>query len=191
MTTQCSLAETIAGAIAIGEADDAERETYRTHLAGCARCVAGLSGERELERIVAAVRQARDDERWEPDVRKALVRRSTPRRAWRLGAAIAAVFIAIAGAFTFGNRGWVAPPHTISEHEARAIAALGTESAPQREGRAESLVVGSATPVTTSFTLSVDRRGTPLRCTITKSSGDRVLDRTVCRAALRVHYQGR
>lgn len=189
MTTQCSVAETIAGAIALGEAGDAEREVYRTHLAGCARCVQELGGERELERVIAVISQARDDERWEPDVRKALVRRGAPRLAWRWGAALAAAFIAIAGAYSLGNRASVAPTRTISEHEARAIAALGTETSPRREGRAESLVVALATPVTTSFTLSVDRRGTPLRCTITKSSGDPMLDRTVCRAALRAHYR--
>jgi hypothetical protein len=189
MSSQCSLAETLAGAIAVGEAGDAERETYRAHLAGCERCLQELGGERDVERVMAAVSQARDDERWEPDVRKALAARRTP-ATWKWGAAAAAVFIAIAGGFLLEKKPQAAPaPPTISAREARAVAALGTESAAPREGRAESLIVGTETPVTSAFALSVDRRGTPLRCTITKSSGDGVLDRAVCRAALRVRYR--
>ncbi|HXO16892.1 MAG TPA: hypothetical protein VN909_01855 [Candidatus Dormibacteraeota bacterium] len=190
--SDCSLAETLAGAIAIGEAGDAERDSYRAHVAGCERCLQEFGGEREMERVMSAVRRARDDERWEPDIRKALVRRAAPRQAWRWGAALAAVVIAIGGAFSLEKRPQVAPPqHTISAGETRAIAAIGTQSAPRREGRAESLVVGSEAPLRTSFTLSMDGRGTPLHCAITKSSGDRALDRAVCAAALHVRYTRR
>ncbi len=187
--SDCSLAETLAGAIAIGEAGDAERDSYRAHVAGCERCLQEFGGEREMERVMSAVLRARDDERWEPDIRKALVRRAAPRQAWRWGAVLAAVVIAIGGAFSFEKRPQAAPPqHTTS---ARDIAAIGTQSAPRREGRAESLVVGSAAPLRTSFTLSFDGRGTPLHCAITKSSGDRALDRAVCTAALHVRYTRR
>lgn len=192
MRDECSSAETLAGAIALGEAGDAERDAYRAHLSACPSCVERLGGEREIERVMALTAQARDDERWEPDVRKALIRGRDSRRAWRWAAAAAAVVIVAGGAFSLKSGGGLAPQQqTISAQESHALAALNTQTGPRREGRAESLVVGSAAPVTTSFTLSVDARGTPLRCTITKSSGDAALDRAVCRAALHVRYTPR
>jgi anti-sigma factor RsiW len=186
----CSAAQSLAGAIALGEATESERDRYRAHLAGCAACVNDLGGERELERVAAVVAQARDDERWEPDIRKALARRPAPRRAWSWAAALAVVLI-VAGGVVAGEKKpqAVAPPHVVSAKDVRALAALDTQTAPHREGRAESLVVGSAVPVTTTFAVSLDRHGTPLRCSITKSSGYSALDRAVCRAALQVHYE--
>jgi hypothetical protein len=189
---ECALAETLAGAIAIGEAGEAERETYRAHLSGCARCLDELGGEREIERVMLVAARARDDERWEPDVRKALVRSRGSGRAWKWGAALAVGVIVVGSAISLERQTQVVPTqHAISAHEARAIASLGTQSAPRREGRAESLVVGSAPPVTTSFSLSVDGSGTPLRCTVTKSSGDPDLDAAVCRAVLHARYKQR
>jgi anti-sigma factor RsiW len=186
----CSTAQALAGAIALGEANDSERDRYRAHLAGCAHCVNELGGERELERVIAVVAQARDDERWEPDIRKALARRHAPRRAWSWAATFAVAVIVVAG-FLAGEKKpqATAPQHTVSAKDVRAIAALDTQTAPRREGRAESLVVGSAVPVTTAFAVSVDQRGIPLRCSITKSSGYSAVDRAVCRAALQVHYR--
>jgi hypothetical protein len=72
----CTRAEGLAGAIAIGEAGEAERDAYRAHLAECARCLHELGGEREIERVMTAVGQARDDECWEPDLRSTLAQRS-------------------------------------------------------------------------------------------------------------------
>lgn len=191
MRADCSAAETLAGAIAIGEASDAERDAYRVHLATCGSCLEEFGGEREIERVMALAVQARDDERWEPDVRKALARHA-PRRGWGWAAAAAAVLVAAVGAFSLQrNAPSAGPSHMIAAHESHALAALNTQSAPRREGQAESLVVGSAAAVTTSFTLNFDERGNPLRCTITKSSGDDSLDRAVCRTALRVRYSPR
>jgi anti-sigma factor RsiW len=185
----CSAAQTLAGAIALGEATDSERDRYRAHLAGCAPCVNELGGERELERTIAVVAQARDDERWEPDIRKALARRRAPRRAWSWAATFAAAVIIVAGVLAGERKPQaVAPPHVVSAKDVRAIAALDTQTAPRREARAESLVVGSAVPLTTAFAVSVDRRGIPLRCSITKSSGYSAVDRAACRAALQQHY---
>jgi hypothetical protein len=78
-------------------------------------------------------------------------------------------------------------PPSISAPEARALAALGTQTAPRREGRAESLAVGS-TPATT-LNLRIDARGIPVRCTIAASSGDRNKDDAMCRAAMQKEYR--
>lgn len=61
--------EAIAGAIALGEASDAERLEYREHLTQCASCLRALGGEHEIERVAAAVGQARDAEIWKPEIR--------------------------------------------------------------------------------------------------------------------------
>lgn len=66
MSRTCDRAEVLAGAIALGEATDAERNEYRAHLSACQRCLTSLSGERELERLSAVVATARDEESWEP-----------------------------------------------------------------------------------------------------------------------------
>jgi hypothetical protein len=186
--TECARAETLAGAIAIGEALESERGEYRAHLAGCSRCVEAFGGEREIERVMSLTARARDDERWEPDLRKALLRRRTPGRAWGWAAA-AAIAIAIGSAFALQKPLTVAErPHVMSQRDASAVASLGTQSGARREGRAESLVVESGAPVTAALRLSVDGRGAALHCTITKSSGDTALDAAVCRAALHQGY---
>jgi TonB family protein len=44
---------------------------------------------------------------------------------------------------------------------------------------------------TTAFEVSVDERGTPVKCTITKTSGYLVLDTAVCKAAMAARYSPR
>jgi hypothetical protein len=184
----CTSAEELAGAIAIGEATDAERDAYRAHLAKCARCLRDLGGEREIERIMSVAARARDEERWEPDLRATFARRRTPRYAWGAVAAVAAAVALFVGVRATERPKPAVPVHaSISAQEAGALAALNTQSMPPREGRAESLVVG-ATTYSTAFEVNVDERGTPLRCAITKSSGDRALDESVCRAAMHQRY---
>jgi TonB family protein len=63
---QCARAEVLAGAIALGEATAAQRDEYRRHIAGCARCLDALGGERQIERVMARVEEARASEVWEP-----------------------------------------------------------------------------------------------------------------------------
>lgn len=58
--------ETIAGAIALGEATDNERTEYREHIATCAQCLNAFSGEREIERVAKTVGAARESEMWDP-----------------------------------------------------------------------------------------------------------------------------
>jgi hypothetical protein len=187
--TDCTLAERLAGAIAAGEAGDGERDAYRFHLASCARCVDELGGEREIERVMSAIAMARDSESWEPDLRSAVAGRRAPRRSWALAGVLVAAAVAVVAFRTTQAPPAVAPPHAvISAQEARALAALDTQTAAHREGRAESLTVGSATTLSTMFQISVDDRGRPVRCTIAQSSGNPVLDRSVCAAAMRAHY---
>ena len=93
MTQNCSRVESLAGAIALGEASEAEREEYRQHIASCAVCLRALGGEREIERVMAAVSKARDAETWEPLPRR-LGERSRG-RFWRTGAAVLATALAV------------------------------------------------------------------------------------------------
>ncbi len=96
MNAECLRAEAIAGSVALGEATDAERETYRRHLAGCRRCVTSLCGEREIERVVRSIWEARESESWEPDLRASLqARTSTRRTAWTFGLAGALAALAV------------------------------------------------------------------------------------------------
>jgi TonB family protein len=96
----------------------------------------------------------------------------------------------------------------------RTVADTGTTNVPQQSQHAESLailpsVVRDVAPVggdhaivprpariayyenaegTTAVDVSVDDRGTPVKCTVTKPSGFVVLDDSVCAAAMRVRY---
>jgi hypothetical protein len=179
----CVGAERLAGTIAVSEATDGERNAYRAHLATCGRCLRDLGGEREIERVMGTIAQARDEERWQPDLR-ALARRSTPARVPAWAAAVAAAILVAAGMQIAEHqlRPATAVP-SISAPEARALAALGTQTMPPREGRAESLAVGAA-----SVNLQIDARGVPVQCTIAASSGSRARDEAICRAAMLRRY---
>lgn len=305
MTKDCARAEVLAGAVALGEATDAERDAYRLHLSGCGRCIAGFGGEREIERVMQTVTLARDAERWEPDIRSAFTARANrKRRFWTLGVStVAAAFVAslavhafvasrivapaplgrdaaaVATAFhvTLERRTGVlpvrsathalpvprlvvvhnvvtlarpvaAPPPAMhvavasarsasgnaqrpagptfvkseqvaalgpSRHDEGTIAAMQTAAtADPAAQRAESIavvptIVHDVMPLggedaivphpsaiaydegaqgTAAFDVNVDERGTPTKCTITKTSGWLVLDVSVCKAAMRARY---
>lgn len=187
-SNDCATIEQLAGAIAIGEAGDAERHAYRKHLAVCTRCLQSFGGEREIERVIAVVSQAREDESWSPDLRHSRARRRASRKIWS-GVAVLCAAIAIVLGVRAVERPTVAVSvrHGISAQEIRALAALDTQAAPRALGRAESLAIGGST-FATVFELSVDAAGRPVHCTIAKSSGDLVLDRSVCRAAMQARY---
>jgi hypothetical protein len=141
----CARAEALAGAIAIGEAGEAERNAYRAHLAQCAQCLRELGGEREIERVMNSVGQARETECWEPDLRSTLARRPTSHRVLAFAGVLAALVVAFFVLRPAPAPRAVAPVHTLSAQETRGLAALGTQTAPAREGRAESRAVGAAT----------------------------------------------
>jgi TonB family protein len=103
----CTQAEVVAGAIALGEAGDAARDWYRRHLSQCRGCVADLAGEREIERTASWVAEARDGESWEPDVRAALRRHSRGTgRSWRFAlSALAGAAVLAAGTYALLDAG--------------------------------------------------------------------------------------
>lgn len=96
MIGECARVEVLAGAIALGEASDAEREQYRLHIAACRRCVNAFGGEREIERTANVVAQARQAETWQPDLRGWMTS-SRKRRAltWRFGLSGIAAAVAV------------------------------------------------------------------------------------------------
>jgi TonB family protein len=101
--------EALAGAIALGEATDADRRTYREHIAHCAQCLSELGGEHELARTSAIVAEARDGEVWNPQLGNVL--RSRSRRlspVVRFAAAFAITFGLAAAALHY----IAAPAHT-------------------------------------------------------------------------------
>ncbi|HET9392717.1 MAG TPA: TonB family protein [Candidatus Rubrimentiphilum sp.] len=94
--------ESLAGAIALGEATDADRRAYREHIASCADCLSELGGEHELARTAAAVGAARDTEVWEPQLGNLFERRSRrPSQVVRFAAAFAVTFAGAATALHF------------------------------------------------------------------------------------------
>lgn len=99
MTGECARAEVLAGAVALGEASDAEREQYRRHIAACRRCVNAFGGEREIERTANVVARARDGETWQPDLRGWMTARGKRRATtWRFGlSGIAAAIVVSLG----------------------------------------------------------------------------------------------
>ncbi len=107
MTNQCSRTEILAGAIALGEATQTEREEYRKHIATCASCLNALGGEREIERVMSTIAHARDSETWEPLPR---VMSGSRAGVWRTGAAVLAAAIAISFGVHAMLAAVVAPP---------------------------------------------------------------------------------
>lgn len=103
----CTQAEVVAGAIALGEAGDAARDWYRRHLSECGRCVGDLAGEREIERTMSLVAAAREGESWEPDVRAALHQRARGKgRSWKFAfSAVAGAAVLAAGAYALFDAG--------------------------------------------------------------------------------------
>ena len=95
MNNQCTRAEVLAGAIALGEATTAERDEYRSHIASCAPCLQSLGGEREIERVMAIVAQAKEVETWEPVPRRLGERSRVRMRVFGTGAAVLAAALAI------------------------------------------------------------------------------------------------
>jgi hypothetical protein len=192
MQCDCARAEILAGAIALGETDEAQRDAYRNHLATCAGCRNDLGGEREIERVMATTREARDSERWAPVLRPAHMRTPERRSTWRWAAALAAAAALIVGFRALdkpsNSTATVSRASVSSAQVARAVAALNTQTAPRRENQAESLSFASTRPSTLTLALSLDSRGMPKQCTVTKSSGSRALDRAVCRAAIKTAF---
>jgi TonB family protein len=286
----CVRAEVLAGAIALGEATEMQRDAYRRHLACCPACCERLGGERQIERAARTVAEASDDERWEPSISFSQMRE---RRRRRLRARIAASVVAIAATAAIALRALSTPHdapvmhvarmaspvvhhvqkpparlrHIVVVHNVVTLSAPAPAEpparpkivaarrdpvpvkAPQRVAqirvparastppsnvpiwrRNEPLPLGTPAPIvghaeaiavapiyvirevmpvggenaiepqppmiayaeraqgTTAFDVSVNERGVPTKCTITKSSGYLSLDGAVCRAAMKARY---
>ncbi len=314
MNKDCARAEILAGAIALGEASENERDEYRRHISACATCLRALGGEREIERVMETVHRAAASEVWEPVALRAGERRSrTVRRAWTFGLSTAVVaLVASLGIHTLlaanvrpvsvaandaappsmqsfhvtlerrpqlaqvtkpkaaapqakivvvhnvvtlkqsDRPETKAPVHTTEttvaadtpvvtapapqskapssnvpvwrRHQAlpraddSAVTVARTDTTPVLAGHAESIavapsyVVREVVPIggdtainprpapiayaqgaegTTAFEVTVDERGNPVKCTITKSSGYLSLDDSVCKAAMKARYSPR
>lgn len=308
MTGQCARAEVLAGAIALGEASDVEREQYRLHVSACGHCVNAFGGEREIERTANVVVLARNGETWQPDLRGWMTSRQKRRAlTWRFGlSGVAAAIVVSLGihALVAANISVSVPPsnaepatvalgsmqvtlerrppaehrsapdkapaaaiaprlevvhnvvtlhrpaapvvvaqaapravaspkpvkvkvkpqaaHMIvamvpTKRDERSISALKTAAtAAPPAAHAESMaivppvtVIHDAMPIggesaiaphpsdiwysegaegTTAFSVLIDDKGSPVKCTITKSAGYLVLDEAVCKAAMRIRY---
>lgn len=313
MIDACQQAEMLAGAIALGEATDLERDRYRRHIAGCALCLNEFGGEREIERTMDVVAHAREAESWEPVLATVQSKQRRRARAFArvaMPAAVAAVAASLAVHFfaaSFVRPVELAPavasapaadivhvslerrpqshaakaaapsPRMVIVHNVitlkgppvthaaapasapapaaaapaetktttvvaqaaatsppetsdvpiwrrgidpihRTIANTQATMQPTLTGRAESIALSPSTTVrdvmplggdtainpeppmiayregaegTTAFEVSVDERGAPAKCTITKSSGYLVLDNAVCRAAMKARFSPR
>ena len=104
MNQSCARAEILAGAIALGEANETERDEYRRHISGCAECLASLGGEREIERVMQTVADARESEVWAPAPVRATVRR--PR--WKFAFGVGGSVLAAALVASFGIHSLIA-----------------------------------------------------------------------------------
>jgi periplasmic protein TonB len=302
MAQYCARAEILAGAIALGEATESERDEYRRHVATCSPCLTAIGGEREIERTMDLVSSARESEVWEPVLPDATARRKRAAGAWRWGLSATAVAVVASLAIhafvaaqmrpvtiaqrtevvssqpfvhvTIERRAPAQPPpavpktrvvhpsivvvhNVITLRHPQPVDTPATNQRPQTtivaesvslktqsdvpvwrrdeampkpttaqpssptpimQGRAESIAVaptyvirdvepiGGDTAInprppmlaydigaegTTAFEVSVDERGAPVKCTITKSSGYAVLDAAVCRAAMKARYSPR
>lgn len=105
--------ESLAGAIALGEATFEEREAFVAHAADCALCRQDLADEAAGRSPLAAVSSARDEETWRPSLDRAIVARirekSSKRSNFAVGALgwAAALSIAVNVAFVTGLTGQV------------------------------------------------------------------------------------
>jgi hypothetical protein len=188
----CARAEILAGAIALGEANDENRHAYRGHLASCRRCLDAIGGEREIERVMNLVARARDQESWQPEIRTAF---AGGRNVWRWGAvAAAAAIVALTTRGVLQERpvvvpGVPAPPQSVSvsEQELRGVAALGTQAGPKSIHRAESLAFIPTASGTRTVTLRVsfDQRGKPVRCVVVSTGIRAAAGAATCAAVMR------
>jgi hypothetical protein len=189
VASNCATAEILAGAIALGEAGDEQRHAYREHLSTCRHCVMAIGGEREIERVISIVAQARDQERWQPDLRRLRARVPTPGYAWKWGAGLAAVAAVFVVAIFATQRHTPVVVHSVATSDLGAVTAFSTQTFPQREHRAESLAFtpAEAARSTITFEVKLDARGEPVRCTVVKHAGRASLDAAVCDAVMRAH----
>jgi TonB family protein len=176
VTNGCSRAEILAGAIALGEATEAEREEYRNHISTCASCLAALGGEREIERVMATVAQARDAETWEPIPRRLGERTRARMRVWSAGAAVLAAAVALSFGVhvllaTAVRAPSIGPEAVAVEHATPFHVTL--ERRPHVAATAAPVVVAKATPSPPSMVVThtvIERHGNKVTQTTTQTT---------------------
>jgi len=190
----CGQAEILAGAIALGEAGDAERNAYREHLSVCRRCLVSIGGEREIERVMSVIGQAREQEQWQPQARSLFARAKSRGPILRWSAAVVAallvVFVARQG---YQNHpvvvNSVTPAKTsvTAEQEARIVAALGTQAVPKREHHAESLAFSARESAAQTITVKVsfNAAGKPTHCKGVHHANSQKLVAALCDMVMR------
>jgi hypothetical protein len=192
----CTRAEILGGAIALGEASDSQRNEYREHLSVCRRCLAAIGGEHEIERITGLVTRARDQERWEPDLRASLARPTRRHAGWVWAATLTIALVFVVGSISNRHSVGVATNAAVpvraqlaTRPDDRAIAALGTQAQQHRGDRAESLAFtsGAGARRTVTFQVRLDAQGKPVHCTVVKGSINLELGASLCDAVMRAH----
>ncbi|HEY6485663.1 MAG TPA: hypothetical protein VIX83_04710 [Candidatus Cybelea sp.] len=191
----CGEAEILAGAIALGEAGDAERNAYREHLSVCRRCLVSIGGEREIERVMNVIADARAQEHWQPQTRGLFAGAKSRRPFLRWGAAAAAALLVVFVARQ-GYQSHPAVVHSVTpaaqtgvsaEQEARVVAALGTQSVPKREHHAESLAFSARENAAQTITVKVsfNAAGKPTHCKGLHRANSQKLVATLCNMVMR------
>ncbi|MGA8533430.1 MAG: energy transducer TonB [Candidatus Tumulicola sp.] len=142
IANDCARAEITAGAVALGEASEIEREAYRRHLSSCRHCVSGLGGERDIERTMQVIAQARETERWEPAVQRTWRDRVAAKPyVWRFALAAAATAAIVA----IGVRSFVPDAAKPDAHRSviaqRPVTAVASGPAAHRVAAGHDLVV--------------------------------------------------
>jgi TonB family protein len=140
ISSDCVRAEVTAGAVALGEATQAERDEYRRHLSVCRHCLTTLGGERDIERTMQLVTQGREAERWEPVVRGLRPDRvATKRQVWWLSFAAVATAALVSIGIGFHGRNPVKPaPQTVTVAHRMPVA---PPQIPHRSAAGHDLVV--------------------------------------------------
>ncbi|MFY9709381.1 MAG: hypothetical protein WAK88_04360, partial [Candidatus Cybelea sp.] len=159
------------------------------------RCLVSIGGEREIERVMSVIGQAREQEQWQPQARSLFSRAKSRAPILRWSAAVVAallvVFVARQG---YQNHpvvvNSVTPPAKTSvtaEQEARVIAALGTQSVPKREHRAESLAFSARENAAQTITVKVsfNAAGKPTHCKGVHHANSQKLVATLCDMVMR------
>lgn len=192
----CTRAEMLGGAIALGEASDSQRHEYREHLSVCPRCLTAIGGEHEIERVASLVTRARDQERWEPDLRESYTRPVRRHAGWVWAATLGIALVFVAGSLANRHSAGVETHAAVPMHaqlatrlDDRAIASLGTQTLQHREHRAELLAFtsGAGTRRTVTFQVRLDEHGKPVHCAVVKGSTNAELAASLCDAVMRAH----
>jgi hypothetical protein len=125
--------EALAGALALGEATDAEREQFTEHARTCALCAEDTAA---LPATLALVGEARESERWQPSLGGELAERLRSRRETRSRRTFASLGFGIVASLALNVLfvAWPArtPPHALAPGGGTRVAGPPRKSSPVR-----------------------------------------------------------